>query len=126
MKKMTRADFLLFTAALAASVLGLAWLRTAPVAPGREMVVRQHDREVLQKVLTDDGEETWTLGEAGHQNVLQRKGRRVRVVQADCPDQICGKQGWVEKEGDQLVCVPHRLLVEIRSKGAGTIDALAR
>ena len=90
------------------------------------MVVRQHDREVLQKVLTDDGEETWTLGEAGHQNVLQRKGRRVRVVQADCPDQICVKQGWVEKEGDQLVCVPHRLLVEIRSKGAGTIDALAR
>ncbi len=123
---MKRADFLMGAAALAVSVLGIAWSQASPVKPGAEMIVRQHNHEVLRVELTDNSEETWTLGEPGHQNVVQRKGTRARVVKADCPDQICVKQGWVDKDGDQLLCVPHRLLVEIRSKGAKTIDALAR
>ena len=126
MKTMSRADFFLGAAALLLAVLGFVWLRSSPAKPAAEMIVMQHNKEVLRVPLTDSGEENWTFGEPGRQNTVQRVGKRVRVLQADCPDQICVKQGWIGKAGEQLLCVPNRLLVEIRSKGAETIDTLAR
>ena len=126
MKTMTRADFLTGAAAVLAAVFGFAWMHFKPVRPAAEVVVFKYNQEVLRKSLADSGEEIWIFGEPGRQNAVQRIGRRVRVVKADCPDQLCVKQGWIEKTGDQLLCIPNQLLVEIRSKGAEAIDAVAR
>lgn len=126
MKTMTRADFIIGAVAVLASALGFGWMRFKPIQPAAEIIISKYNREVLRTPLSDDGEETWVFGEPGRQNTVQRIGRRVRVVQADCPDQLCVKQGWIEKAGDQLLCIPNQLLVEIRSKGAETIDTVAR
>ncbi len=126
MKTMTRADFIIGAAAILASALGFGWMHFKPVPPAAEVIVFQYNREVLRKLLSDDGEESWVFGEPGRQNTVHRIGRRVHVVKADCPDQLCVKQGWIEKAGDQLLCIPNQLLVEIRSKGAEVIDTVAR
>ena len=128
MKRMTRADFLIGAAALLASAVGFAWLKWRPIQQTAvlEMIVFKHNQVVLRCLLSDSGEDIWTFGEPGGQNKVQRIGRRVRVLQADCPDQLCVRQGWIEKAGDQLLCIPNRLLVEIRSKGADVIDTVAR
>ncbi|MDD3144426.1 MAG: NusG domain II-containing protein [Candidatus Cloacimonetes bacterium] len=49
-------------------------------------------------------------------NTVQIKDGKVRMLQADCPDQRCVKQG----AGDvlPLVCLPNRVVVEIRSRSA--------
>ena len=126
MKTMTRADFIIGAAAILASALGFGWMHFKPVQPASEVIIFQYNREVLRKPLSDDGEESWVFGEPGRQNTVQRIGRRVRVVEAECPDRLCVKQGWIEKTGDQLLCIPNQLLVEIRSKGAEVIDTVAR
>lgn len=128
MKRMTRADFIIGAAALIASAAGFTWLKWRPVQQDTtlEMIVFKHNQEVLRCLLTEAGEASWTFGEPGRQNTVQRNGRRVRILRADCPDQLCVKQGWIEKAGDQLLCIPNRLLVEIRSKGADVIDTVAR
>ena len=126
MKTMTRADFIIGATAILASGIGFGWMHFKPVQPAAEVIVFKYNQEVLRKPLSDDGEESWVFGETGRQNTVQRIGRRVRVVKADCPDQLCVKQGWIEKAGDQLLCIPNQLLVEIRSKGADVIDTVAR
>jgi hypothetical protein len=53
----------------------------------------------------------------GHNTVHVEQGS-VRVSEADCPDQICVHQGKIT--GDDLlpiVCVPHRVVIEIEEAG---------
>lgn len=44
----------------------------------------------------------------------------ISVVEADCRDHICVSQGKVSTSGVPIVCLPHRLTIEIEG---GDIDA---
>ena len=57
---------------------------------------------------------------SGTNTVLVEKGR-IRVSEADCPDQICVHQGWISDGLIPIVCLPHRLLIEIVGAG-GDLD----
>lgn len=46
------------------------------------------------------------------ETVRAEKGR-IRFKEADCPDKICVKTGWLEKPGDTAVCLPNRAVVTI-------------
>lgn len=35
---------------------------------------------------------------------------------ADCPDQVCVRDGRIDSPGELLVCLPHRLIVEIKGE----------
>ncbi len=47
------------------------------------------------------------------ENVIQVKGGSVSVSYADCPDKICVHHRAVSKTGETIVCLPHKLVVEI-------------
>jgi hypothetical protein len=46
-------------------------------------------------------------------NLVQIKDDRVRIKNANCPDQVCVNEGWKDKAGETLVCLPHQLVIEI-------------
>lgn len=50
-----------------------------------------------------------------------------RMTEADCPKQICISQGIIQKEGEMMVCLPNRVIIEIISDhetaNDGEIDA---
>ncbi len=50
----------------------------------------------------------------GH-NVLTVSGKGIYMEEADCPDQICVRQGEISMELETIVCLPHRIVVEISS-----------
>jgi len=56
---------------------------------------------------------------------LELKGGRVRVLDTDCPHHICKNMGWIKYNGETIVCVPNKVLIEIKSKGPAIIDAVA-
>ena len=37
----------------------------------------------------------------------------ISVTEADCPDGICVRQGKLTTAGVPIVCMPHRLVIEI-------------
>ena len=41
----------------------------------------------------------------------------IRVSFADCPDQICVDQGWLSGGRIPIVCLPHRLVIELVEGG---------
>lgn len=51
----------------------------------------------------------------GDCNTIEVKKDRIRVKSADCPDQNCVLTGFIEKPGQTIVCLPHRLVIEIKS-----------
>ena len=61
----------------------------------------------------------------GH-NHLSIRGGYAQVTEADCPDGICVHQGQISRNGEIIVCLPHRLIVEILSGDGGGVDGTAR
>lgn len=65
-------------------------------------------------------DDTLTVASSAGTNVIEVQGGKVRVSEADCPNQDCVEQGWVSKAGQQIVCLPHKLVVTIADSGSET------
>jgi hypothetical protein len=48
----------------------------------------------------------------------------VRVIQSDCPEQICIRSGRVSRPGQWIACVPHRVFIEIQGRDEDPVDAI--
>lgn len=46
-------------------------------------------------------------------NVLSIDNGKATITEADCPDQICVKTYPISNAGETIVCLPHKLVVEI-------------
>ncbi|HAA85764.1 MAG TPA: hypothetical protein DCE14_05345 [Kosmotogaceae bacterium] len=65
-----------------------------------------------------------SLIEIGDALVLQVEKGAVRVVEANCPDQICVKTGWTSSPGIPIVCIPNRIMIVIPRKNDQAIDVI--
>jgi hypothetical protein len=57
-------------------------------------------------------------------NTIEITNGKVRILDADCPDKICIQDGSISKPGDILVCLPHKVVVNIKGQNSET-DALS-
>jgi len=58
-------------------------------------------------------------------NVIVIKDKHVFAETADCPDKYCVNQGKISKSGQMIVCMPHKLVVEITGSKK-KLDSVAR
>ncbi len=45
--------------------------------------------------------------------LVQIDGERVAIMEADCPDQVCVRTGWLTRAGQSAVCLPNRVIVKL-------------
>ena len=50
----------------------------------------------------------------------------ISVTWADCPHQDCVQQGAISQAGQQIVCLPHKLWIEVSSGQVGAADVTSR
>lgn len=83
--------------------------------------------EVIKEIdLTDvDTPYEFEIADASGSNTVLVEQGRIAVTHADCPDKICVNQGYIENSAVPIVCLPHRLSVEIVGSGNEEIDAVA-
>ena len=58
--------------------------------------------------------------------MLVIKDGKADITEADCPDKLCVHQAPISREGEALVCLPHRVVVTVRGEGKAAYDALTR
>ena len=58
-------------------------------------------------------------------NVIVIRDNVCKVTEADCPDGICVRHGGISHKGEAIICLPHRLVVEIAGDAEGGADAIA-
>lgn len=122
-KYFTKADLIFIACVLTAAVL-LVFLFLISAAD-REVavaVVEQDGREILR--LSLDEEQTVRIPAANGFNVVVVTGQGVLVSEADCPDQICVRQGEISHGGETIVCLPHRLVIYLEDPGDDGLDAM--
>lgn len=60
-------------------------------------------------------------------NLIEIGDNQVRVIEADCPDKIDVKQGYISKIGETIVCLPNKLVLEIKGISEDTeLDIINR
>jgi hypothetical protein len=45
---------------------------------------------------------------------VEINGSRVRVLDSPCPNKVCVSQGWVERPGETIVCLPNRVSITVK------------
>ncbi len=77
----------------------------------RTAVIQDADGETHTMSLACDG--TLTVNSSAGMNMIEVHAGKVRVIEADCPNQDCVEQGWVSEVGQQIICLPHKLVVTV-------------
>lgn len=78
----------------------------------------------LDRVITaEDCRETntFSLSVGSYRYRVECDSGRIRVAEANCPDQVCVHTGWISHPGQAVACVPGGVLIKL----IGTIDAQA-
>lgn len=52
------------------------------------------------------------------------KQGKIRIADADCPKHLCMNMGWIRHSGQTIVCVPNKIVIEIKSAGVPLLDAV--
>lgn len=102
----------------------------AVIAFGVKAMFSENGAEVTINI---DGKEygTYSLKEDktididGH-NTIVIKDEKVYMQDADCPDKLCIKQGEVSSNGEKIVCLPNKTVVEIKSDKQSENDVLVK
>lgn len=119
---LTWGDYIVIGLVLVGAALTIPLLRERAQAAGEWALVRLDGQIVYQLSLSRDGEVT-VVGPAGETVVEVRHGR-VRVLRSPGAQEICMRQGWIERPGEVLICLPNRVTIEI--PGSSGIDAISR
>ena len=79
------------------------------------------DGVLLEEIDLDKVEEprSLVLEDGSGTNTVQVEKGRIRILEADCPDQVCVNQGWISSGAVPIICLPHRLIIEIVEAGGG-------
>lgn len=112
-KRNIKNDIILAVVLIVIAVAGLVFW-TLYRTEGTYVAVKV-DGEVKQTYsLTENREVVITTGEDNeHVNVLVIRDGKAYVKQADCPDSICVKTRAASYVGETIVCLPHKLVIEI-------------
>ena len=117
----TKVIALLLLGTVAASAAFLLLPKKGTASPVARIT---RDGVLLEEIDLAQVEEPYSLtleDGSGTNTVLVEPGR-IRVSEADCPDQVCVNQGYISDGTVPIVCLPHKLMVEIVG-GGGDLDA---
>lgn len=119
-----KGDIFLIAAVVLAAGLAALFFYGRNAAPAAYAVVEQ-DGETLMRLPLSEEKEVRVEGEGGY-NIVCVKGQSVCILDADCPDKLCVRQGSVMRAGQSIVCLPHRLTVRLEKEGEDGLDAVVR
>lgn len=114
---------------LAAVILIIALLAVIMITftkvEGGEAVITVHGK--IYKTLPLNEDDIVTVeDESGHYNVIEIKDGNVTMTEANCPDILCVKHRSIHYNHESIVCLPHKVVVEIQAGEENNIDAIAK
>ena len=60
-----------------------------------------------------DKDQTVHIREENWENIIEIKNGKASMVKADCPDKICVNHAVISKKGETIVCLPHKVVIEV-------------
>ena len=81
---------------------------------GATAVVKSDGKVIETLSLYKNG--TYTYKNDNGYNIVEVTDGKVRVIEADCPNQDCVNKGYIKRNNESVICLPHKFEVTIKSK----------
>ena len=122
---MKKTDLCLVAVILVIAAISL-FIGNAIKEDGKNIIVSVNGKVYAKYLLSENG--CYELkGYDGGYNTLMIEDGVAYLTDADCPDKLCVKQGKISKIGESIICLPHKIVVEITGEGERlTIDAVTQ
>ncbi len=107
---------------LIAGLLGLpGWALIVSWRAAREQPVAYiYENNRLLGAYQLDRDQLIAIGDKARPDMkIEIKGGAIRVAESDCPKGVCKQAGWVRTPGRSIVCVPNKVLIELRGERKG-------
>lgn len=108
---MKKKDMILGAAALLLAAGMLLVIKIQGNARGDRVIVTV-DGEVYGTYDLNKSQEILINLKNGYNKIVIEDGQ-VHMEEADCPDGYCKRQGYISGVNDTVICLPHKLVVEI-------------
>ncbi len=126
---LTKGDKLLIILVIVLSFSAMGYIRLQAFSKNEKYISIQVSGDEVKRIILDSkllGEKIPIESQYGY-NLIELGEDKVRVIEADCPDKIDVKQGWISGIGETIVCLPNRMVIEIKGIEKDTeIDIINR
>ena len=117
-----RNDIIFMVAVMLIALLTWTYIRYIGFNNGDTVTVLQDGEEIGSYPLSEDN--IYIISYDGSYNLLMISNGEAFVSDADCPDGLCMKQRAVSKDGESIICLPHKLVIRVEAKEEGELDAV--
>lgn len=114
---MTKGDKIMVLIILFLSISLFLIINVKNIDSNSKYISVQINGEEFKQITFDNSSKTkiYPIETKFGKNVIEIKDEKVRVIEADCPDKIDVKWGYIKDVGEIIVCVPNRFVIEIKS-----------
>lgn len=109
---MSAADIIIVAVIIVVALLGVIFVTTAP---GETTDVKITVNGEIFKEASLKSKEKQVI-KINDTNTVVIENGYVYMQEADCDDQLCVKQGKISNEGESIVCLPNKIVVEIKER----------
>lgn len=117
-------DLILISFIVGISVLFLLF-RMVFIEEGQELCIQLNGETIGTYSLMDHQEIEIQNSEGKISNIVVIEDGKAYMKSANCADGLCIKQGRIHKSGDEIICLPNRLIIRIEGKRKLNYDAIA-
>lgn len=91
-------------------------------------VISVDGKEQKRVELTDGLDEEFMIESSRGINKVVIHDGKIGIVEANCKDEICIREGFIGEVGERIVCLPNRLVIEIvgEQKNSEEEDVISR
>lgn len=105
---MKKSDIILVVSVFLIAVVAFFAFFKLPFKEGKTVSISKNNETVYEGSLNQD--KTIDL----KSNIVEIKNGRVKVREADCKNQVCVNKGEISKKGENIICLPNKVIIEIR------------
>ena len=113
---MTKGDKILIFFVVLLTLASLGFIKKQSLSNDSKFISIQINGEEVKKIIFDEDivGKTFPINSEYGYNLIEIGDEEVRVIEADCPDKIDVRQGYISKIGETIVCLPNKMIVEIK------------
>lgn len=122
---MTKGDKITAVIIILISLTLFIGINATQINSGKNYASIQIDGKEVEKItLGQSSKKQYTYETEYGLNIIEVDNEKVHMHEADCDDQICVRQGYIENSGEMIVCLPNRFIVEIKNDKGNEFDAI--
>lgn len=122
---MKRNDLLLILLGLLVAILAWFWTNSPTSGENDGKVVISKDGSEYSVHPLNKNDTIPITGADGSVNLVRIADGKVEMIEANCPDKVCVHTRPAQKDGQSIVCLPNRVVIEIKSGKKQMIDGVS-